>query len=49
MRSRTIGLIVIFVLGLLAAPLLAETQQAGKVYRKKSASVAVWLSERERG
>ncbi len=33
MRLRTIRLISILVLGLLAAPLLAEAQQAGKVYR----------------
>jgi len=33
MRLRTIGLISILVLGLLAAPWPAEAQQAGKVYR----------------
>jgi putative ABC transport system substrate-binding protein len=33
MWTRTIGLIVTLVLGLLAAPLLADAQQAGKVYR----------------
>ncbi len=33
MRLRTIGLISILVLGLLAAPLPVEAQQAGKVYR----------------
>jgi len=33
MWLRTIGLIVTLVLGLLAAPLLVEAQQAGKVYR----------------
>ena len=33
MRIRTIGLIVTLVLGLLAAPLLTEAQQAGKVNR----------------
>ncbi len=33
MRLRTIGLISTLVLGLLAAPLPAEAQQAGKVYR----------------
>ena len=33
MRLRTIGLIVLLVLGLLAAPLTADAQQAGKVYR----------------
>ncbi len=33
MRLRTIGLIGILVLGLLAAPLPAEAQKAGKVYR----------------
>ena len=33
MRLRTIGLISILVLGLLAAPLPAEAQQLGKVYR----------------
>ena len=33
MRGRIIGLIVILVLGLLAAPLLAGGQKAGKVYR----------------
>ncbi len=33
MRLRTIGLIGILVLGLLAGPLPAEAQQAGKVYR----------------
>ncbi len=33
MRLRTIGLIVILTLGLLAAPLPAEAQKAGKVYR----------------
>ena len=31
MGVRTIGLIVTLVLGLLAAPLLAEAQQAGKM------------------
>ncbi len=33
MRLRTIGLISTLVLGLLAGPLAAEAQQAGKVYR----------------
>ncbi len=33
MKLRTIGLISTLALGLLAAPLLAEAQQAGKVYR----------------
>ncbi len=33
MKLRTIGLISTLVLGLLAAPLAAEAQQAGKVYR----------------
>ncbi len=33
MRLRTIGLISILALGLLAAPLPADAQQAGKVYR----------------
>ena len=33
MRLRTIGLISTLILGLLAAPLPAEAQQAGKVYR----------------
>ena len=33
MKLRTIGLIVILALGLLAGPLPAEAQQAGKVYR----------------
>ncbi len=33
MRLRTIGLIGILVLGLLATPLPAEAQQAGKVYK----------------
>ncbi len=33
MMIRTIGLIVTLALGLLAAPLTAEAQQAGKVYR----------------
>jgi len=33
MRLRTIGLISTLVLGLLAGPLPAEAQQAGKVYR----------------
>jgi len=33
MRLRTIGLISTLVLGLLAAPLTAEAQQAGTVYR----------------
>ncbi len=33
MRLRTIGLISTLVLGLLAGPLTAEAQQAGKVYR----------------
>ncbi len=33
MRLRTIGLISILALGLLAAPLSTEAQQAGKVYR----------------
>ncbi len=33
MRLRTIGLIVTFALGLLAGPLPAEAQQAGKIYR----------------
>ncbi len=33
MRLRTIGLISILVLGLLAGPLPVEAQQAGKVYR----------------
>ncbi len=33
MRFRTIGLIVTLALGLLAVPLPAEAQQAGKVYR----------------
>ena len=33
MRLRTTGLAVLFILGLLATPLAAEAQQAGKVYR----------------
>ncbi len=33
MRLRTIGLIGILILGLLAASLPAEAQKAGKVYR----------------
>ncbi len=33
MRLRTIGLIGILVLGLLAGPLPTEAQKAGKVYR----------------
>ncbi len=33
MRLRTIGLISILVFGLLALPLSADAQQAGKVYR----------------
>ncbi len=33
MRFRTIGLISVLTLGLLAAPLPTEAQQAGKVYR----------------
>ena len=33
MMLRTIGLFVTLALGLLAAPLPAEAQQAGKVYR----------------
>jgi putative ABC transport system substrate-binding protein len=33
MRIRTIGLIVTLILGLLAAPLPADAQQAGRVYR----------------
>ena len=33
MKIRDIGLIVTLVLGLLVTPLLAEVQQAGKVYR----------------
>ncbi len=33
MRLRTIGLIITLVLGLLTAPLYAEAQQRGKVYR----------------
>ena len=33
MRLRTVGLISTLILGLLAAPLRAEAQQAGKVYR----------------
>ncbi len=33
MRLRSIGLISTLVLGLLATPLTAEAQQAGKVYR----------------
>ncbi len=33
MLIRTIGLMVTLVLGLLAAPLAAEAQEAGKVYR----------------
>ncbi len=33
MRLRTIGLISTLALGLLAAPLPTEAQQAGKVYR----------------
>ncbi len=33
MRLRTIGLISILAVGLLAAPLRAEAQKAGKVYR----------------
>ncbi len=33
MKIRTIGFIVTLALGLLAAPLTAEAQQAGKVYR----------------
>ncbi len=33
MRLRTIGLISTLTLGLLAGPLPAEAQQAGKVYR----------------
>jgi len=35
MRLRTIGLISTLALGLLAAPLPAEAQQAGKVYRRR--------------
>ena len=33
MRLRTIGLIATLALGLLAGPVPAEAQQAGKVYR----------------
>lgn len=33
MRTSIIGLTVVFVLGLFASPLLADGQQAGKVYR----------------
>ncbi len=33
MRLRTIGLISVLALGLLAAPLTVEAQQKGKVYR----------------
>ncbi len=33
MRLRPVALVVTFALGLLAAPLPAEAQQAGKVYR----------------
>ncbi len=33
MRSRTLGLIVTLALGLLAAPLSTEAQQAGKMVR----------------
>ena len=33
MRGRTIGLIMILALGLLAAPLIADAQQAGKMPR----------------
>src|ERR1700674_5295094 len=33
MRLRSAGLPLLFILGLLAAPLAAEAQQAGKVYR----------------
>jgi len=35
MKLRTIGLISTLVLGLLAGPLAAEAQQAGKVYRRR--------------
>jgi putative ABC transport system substrate-binding protein len=33
MRLRSAGLLLLFILGLLAAPLAARAQQAGKVYR----------------
>ncbi len=33
MRLRTLGLIIALALGLLLAPLAADAQQAGKVYR----------------
>ncbi len=33
LRLRTIGLISVLALGLLAAPLTVEAQQMGKVYR----------------
>ena len=47
MRLRTIGLISTLALGLLAAPLPAEAQQAGKVYRIGYLSVRG--PEREKG
>ena len=46
MRLRTIGLIVTLALGLLVAPLLAEAQQAGKVYRIGYLSAGVGSSQR---
>ncbi len=33
MRLRSIGLIITLALGILAAPLAAETQPAGKIWR----------------
>ena len=47
MRLRTIGLISILALGLLAAPLPAEAQQAGKIHRIGYLSVR--SREREKG
>jgi len=54
MRLRTIGLISILVLGLLAGPLPTEAQQAGKVYRigyltSKSKARPFWRGLRKLG
>jgi putative ABC transport system substrate-binding protein len=55
MRLSTTGLAVLFIVGLLAAPLAAEAQQAGKVYRiglldysaPDSARLAWWTAFRQ--
>ncbi len=49
MRLRTIGLISVLALGLLAGPLTAEAQQAGKVYRIGYLSARFGIDRREEG